>query len=106
MDINEKLEKAKSKKYYKWEFFYERHNPQLGVHTHSSTVIAATEAEAIRLAKKYCDGGCYGYNYFDHLGEKKLLEYGKDYILKIEQEYNESTDRYYAPKVVAEKVYH
>ena len=79
---DELLKTAVDTKYYDWTFEYDRYNPQLGCHRHSSTVMAKTKAEAERKAKKYCSGGVYGYNTFVGLTSKKLLTLGVDYKLR------------------------
>ena len=82
-------DKAAKSKYYEWTFEYDRYNPQLGTHRHTSTVIAKSKAAAISAAKKYCSGGCYGSNRFVGLveGAKVLLERDVDYKLVPKAEY-------------------
>lgn len=79
---DELLKTAVKAKYYDWTFEYDRYNPQIGTHRHSSTVMAKTKAEAERKAKKYCSGGVYGSNYFVGFTSKKLLTLGVDYKLR------------------------
>ena len=85
----EKISKATKKKYYEYEYICIRDNPQNGCHEHILTVIAKTDKEAIRLAKKQRSNTIYGYNYFKELGPspKKLLQFKKDYDFNISKNY-------------------
>lgn len=85
---------AKNAKYYEWTYEYDRYNPQLGTHRHTSTVIAKTKAAALAAAKKSCNGGVYGYNTLVGLveGSKKLLERDVDYKLVPKAEVVERRD--------------
>jgi hypothetical protein len=99
------IPKALKKKYYEYTIGYDRYNPQLGTHHHTTTVIAATDTEAVRKGKKFCNGGCYGSNYFTGLeGERKLLTLNVDYILRADVEWKHFSD--YKPVVKVEEIYH
>lgn len=102
---DEMLANAKKRRYYQYGYDYERHNPQTGVHEHSGYVIAKTDAEAMKLAKKQCAGGVYGWNKLIGLnGEKKLLKYGEDYTLSVEKEWVGFGD--YKPVIKVSTVFH
>lgn len=99
------LPKALKKKYYEYTIGYDRYNPQLGTHHRTTTVIASTDAEAIREGNKFCKGGCYGSNYFTGLeGERKLLTLNVDYTVKAAAEWKHFSD--YKPVVKVEEIYH
>ena len=102
---DEMLANAKKRRYYQYGYDYERHNPQTGVHEHSGYVIAKTDAEAMKLAKKPCAGGVYGWNKLIGLnGEKKPLKYGEDYTLSVEKEWVGFGD--YKPVIKVRTVFH
>lgn len=63
----EKLAIAEKKTYYKYIYDYTRHNPQLGTYHATSTVIASSDKEAEKLARKRCNSVIYGSNAFDHI---------------------------------------
>lgn len=104
---SEKLEIAQKKKYYEFTYQYTRSNPQLGNYKTTSTVIAATEKEAEKLAKISCDKAIYGWNSFDCIVKKsEQLKLGEDYELTIQYL---KRDQYGYPRgsssVVARKIY-
>lgn len=78
-----------------------RHNPQLGGHEHTSTIIISTISGAEQLAKKRCESMSYGYNCFQQVApsSKKLLQYKKDYNLFAET--NRKTG---SVKILAKKI--
>lgn len=80
--FEEKLETAKKQKYYEYTYQYTRYNPQLGSYKATSTVIAHTDKEAEKLAKKACEGAIYGSNSFDFIIKKsEALTLDVDYTL-------------------------
>lgn len=95
-----------TRKYREYEFSYERHNPQNGVHVHTSKVIAFSKANAIKEGKNFCKGGCYGYNIFLGLvGEPgPVLTEGVDY--RIENSYDDEAHSWRVTGTHAEKIYH
>ena len=106
LTAEEKLQKASKKKYYEFTYQYTRNNPQLGRYKSTSTVIASTEKEAIKLATKACDGAIYGYNSFDFIISKSdPLVLDKDYSLHIESKKNRYGWSVGNPFVVAKKIY-
>lgn len=66
----EKLAIAEKKTYYKYTYDYARYNPQLGTYHATSTVIASSDKEAEKLARKNCDKALYGSNFFDHIEQR------------------------------------
>lgn len=102
-----KLATASKKKYYEFTYQYTRNNPQLGQYKSTSTVIASTEKEAIKLATKACDNAIYGYNSFDFIISKsEPLVLDKDYSLHIEYKKDRHGYSVGSPFVVAKKIYH
>lgn len=77
--------KCNKKKVYKFEYSFNRYNPQLGTSVRTSYVLACNESEAIRKAKKECDRyNSYGSLSFIGLtGDKKLLQNEVDYRWNI-----------------------
>lgn len=77
-DMRKRLAK---KKVYEFEYAINRYNPQLGFCERVSTVLATSESEAERKAKKsYRDYRAYGTLSFKGLtGNKKLLSVDVDY---------------------------
>ena len=107
LTVEEKLQKASKKKYYEFTYQYTRNNPQLGQYKSTSTVIASTEKEAIKLATKACNGAIYGYNSFDFIISKsEPLILDKDYSLHIEYKKDRHGYSVGSPFVVAKKIYH
>ena len=107
LTVEEKLQKASKKKYYEFTYQFTRYNPQLGQYKSTSTVIASTEKEAIKLATKACNGAIYGYNSFDFIISKsEPLILDKDYSLHIEYKKDRHGYSIGSPFVVAKKIYH
>lgn len=102
----EKLAIAEKKTYYTYTYDYVRHNPQTGTYHASSTVIASSDKEAEKLARKNCDNVLYGSNVFDHIEKRSdALVRDVDYILKAISR----RDRYGYPTgvydIIAQEIY-
>lgn len=102
------LARYAKKKYYEWEYSYNRYNPQLGTSERTSTVIASTESQARNLADKRCRAyRTYGSLSFIGLtGNKKLLKLNEDYRIVFERNENQSNFGITAYKVGVEEIYH
>lgn len=106
MTDSEKLEKASKKKYYPFFYTYIRHNPQLGERECQSEIIASSEKEAEKLAKKACEGSLYGYNQFGEIiGAGPALELDKDYYLELARDRLASGHYSKTTYVKAHKIY-
>lgn len=104
LSITEQMERANKRKYYEYTYVYSRYNPQLGCSERSSTVIASSDAEAKKLAKRACSDAAYGSNDFERLaGKGPVLTKDVDYRLTTKKVSNR--DGWGTKEVVAEKIY-
>lgn len=107
MTDSEKLEKASKKKYFTFSYTYTRHNPQLGEYECKSEVIASSEKEAEKLARKACEGTLYGYNQFNEItGASPALKLNEDYRLELTRDRLASGRYSKTTYVKAYKIYH
>ena len=105
LSVSEQMERANKRKYYEYTYVYSRYNPQLGYSERSSTVIASTDAEAKKLAKRSCGSTVYGSNDFERLaGKGPVLTKDVDY--RLTTKYVNHRNGLSTAEVVAEKIYH
>lgn len=104
LSVTEQMERANKRKYYEYTYVYSRYNPQLGCRECSSTVIASSDAEAKKLAKRACSGAAYGSNAFERLaGRGPVLTKGVDY--RLTTKYVSNRNGWDLQGVVAVKIY-